>query len=304
MDKSILKSIFIILLMPLLGYSQDLMDILDEETPQSTEYVSASFKGTRIINGHSIENRKEGTLEFLISHRFGKISDGVDQLFGLDDSNIRFALEYAFTDRIMVGFGRSSFEKTLDGFIKYKLLKQSVGQKEIPLSVSLFGSIARKTIKDYNPENKPDFKDRLFYTTQILIARKFNNVFSLQISPTYIHRNSVRIEEDPHDFFALGSGLRYKMSTRVSVNVEYFHNFNPLHSINTHNAFAIAVDIETGGHVFQLMLSNANTMIEKAFITETTSDFFNGDIHFGFNISRAFHLKKHKIREIDDDSEW
>ncbi|HZH70759.1 MAG TPA: DUF5777 family beta-barrel protein [Flavobacteriaceae bacterium] len=295
---------FLILITPILANAQDLMDILDAETPESTEFITASFKGTRIINGHSIENRKEGTLEFLISHRFGKISDGVDQLFGLDDSNIRFALEYALTDYITVGFGRSSFEKTLDGFAKYKLLKQSVGQKKMPISVSIFGSIARKTIKDYNPENKPDFKDRLFYTSQILIARKFNNDFSLQISPTYIHRNSVRIVEDPHDFFALGAGLRYKMSTRVSVNVEYFHNFNPLHSINSHNAFAIAVDIETGGHVFQLMLSNANTMIEKAFITETTSDFFNGDIHFGFNISRAFHLKKHKIRDNDEESEW
>src|SRR5690606_26400936 len=115
---------------------------------------------------------------------------------------------------------------------------------------------------------------------------------------------SVRIEEDPHDFFALGSGLRYKISTRVSINVEYFHNFNKIHSIDTYDAFAIAVDIETGGHVFQLMLSNANTMIEKAFITETTSDFFNGNIHFGFNISRAFHLKKYKIREFDAETGW
>src|SRR5690606_168961 len=172
-----------------------------------------SFKGTRIINGHSIENRKEGVLEFLISHRFGKIRDGVDQLFGLDDSNIRFALESAINNRIMVGFGRSSFEKTLDGFVQNKLLRQSVEEKVFPVSVSLFGSIARKTLKDYLPENKPAFKDRLFYTSQVLIARKFNKDFSFQISPTYIHRNSVRIEEDPHDFFAIGGGLRYKIST-------------------------------------------------------------------------------------------
>lgn len=280
------------------AFGQDLKDILDKEAQaqESSEEVSATFKGTRIINGHSIENRQEGTLEFLISHRFGRISDGVDQLFGLDESNIRMALEYALTDDLMLGFGRSSFEKTLDGFAKYKLLRQRNGTEAFPVSVSLFGSIARKTIKDYNPENKPAFKDRLFYTSQLLIARKFNSAFSFQLSPTYIHRNSVRVEEDPHDFFAMGGGLRYKVSKRVSVNAEYFHNFHPLHSLDTYNAFAIAVDIETGGHVFQLMLSNAHTMIEKAFITETTSNFFDGDIHFGFNISRAFHLKKHKVK--------
>src|SRR5690606_10833614 len=129
---------------------------------------------------------------------------------------------------------------------------------------------------------------------QLLIARKFNEQLSLQITPTYIHRNSVRIAEDPHDIFALGAGLRFKVTRRISINSEYFYTANPLKSVDTKNAFAIALDIETGGHVFQLMFSNANTMIEKAFITETTSNFFKGDIHFGFNISRAFHLKKHK----------
>lgn len=281
--------------------AQDLLDVLDSEIPTSTEYVTASFKGTRIINGHSIENRKEGVLEFLISHRFGNISSGEEQLFGLDESNIRFALEYGLTDDIMIGLGRSSFEKTFDGFIKYRLLKQSVGEKEFPLSVSLFGSIARKTLKDYLPENKPSFNDRLFYTSQVLIARKFSESFTLQITPTYIHRNSVKIDDDPHDIFAVGTGMRFKLNKRMSLNSEYYYNFNPMVSRDVKNSFAIGLDIETGGHVFQLMLSNANTMIEKAFITETTDNFFKGDIHFGFNISRVFHLKKSKsiISETD-----
>ncbi|MGS2741019.1 DUF5777 family beta-barrel protein [Sinomicrobium sp. M5D2P17] len=285
--------------------AQDLMEILEEETPENKEYVSAAFKGTRIINGHSIENRKKGILEFLISHRFGRINDGIDELFGLDDSNIRFALEYALTDDLMFGIGRSSFEKTYDGFVKYKLLKQATGKEPFPLSVSLFGSVAWKTLKDYEPEDKPDFSDRLFYTTQVLIARKFNENLSLQLSPTYVHRNSVRIDADPHDIFAIGTGGRYKLSKRVSVNAEYFYTINPLKSVDTKNAFALSVDIETGGHVFQLMVSNAITMIEKSFITETTDDFFKGDIHFGFNISRAFQIgnKRRKIPGKDE-KEW
>ena len=234
----------LILLVSLCSYAlnaQELLDILESEIPTNTEYVTASFKGTRIINGHSIENRKKGVLEFLISHRFGKISSGEEQLFGLDESNIRFALEYGLTDDIMVGLGRSSFEKTYDGFIKYRLLKQSTGEKEFPISVSLFGSVARKTLKDYLPENEPSFNDRLFYTTQILIARKFSESFSFQLSPSYIHRNSVVIDEDPHDIFALGAGMRFKLNKRMSINSEYHYTFNPLESKDVENVFSIGL---------------------------------------------------------------
>ncbi|WP_417885208.1 DUF5777 family beta-barrel protein [Zunongwangia sp.] len=284
------------LIFPITASAQNLMSILEDETPVETTPVSSTFKGTRIINGHSIENRKQGVLEFLISHRFGRINDGVDQLFGLDESNIRFALEYALIDDLTLGLGRSSFEKTLDGFVKYRLLKQTTGLQPTPISISLFGSIARKTIKNYAPDKKPDFSDRLYYTSQVLIARKFSDEFSLQLTPTYIHKNSVQKSQDPHDIFAIGTGARMKLSNRVSFNAEYFYTMNPLKSINTKNSFAVSVDIETGGHVFQIMLSNAITMVENSFITETTDSFFKGDIHLGFNISRAFQVS-HKNRK-------
>ncbi|MCL6216788.1 DUF5777 family beta-barrel protein [Zunongwangia pacifica] len=285
----------ILYILPFLIFSvtasaQNQMSILEDETPVETTPVSATFKGTRIINGHSIENRKQGVLEFLISHRFGRTNDGIDQLFGLDESNIRFALEYALTDDLTLGLGRSSFEKTLDGFAKYRLLKQTTGVKPTPVSISVFGSIIRKTIKNYAPDEKPDFSDRLYYTSQLLIARKFSDKFSLQLTPTYIHKNSVQKNQDPHDIFAIGTGARMKLSKRVSFNAEYFYTINPLKSIDTKNSFAVSVDIETGGHVFQIMLSNAITMVENSFITETTDSFFKGDIHLGFNISRAFQV--------------
>jgi hypothetical protein len=301
MKKTLLLLLSISINIPI--QAQELSDILESEIPNTTEYVSATFKGTRIINGHSIENRKKGILEFLISHRFGKISDGEEQFFGIDESNIRLALEYGLTNDIMIGLGRSSFEKTYDGFIKYKLLKQSKGEKTFPISVSLFGSVARKTLKDYLPENEPSFNERLFYTTQILIARKFSESFSFQLTPSYIHRNLVATTDDPHDIFALGAGMRLKLNKRMSINSEYYHTFNPLESKDVENVFSIGLDIETGGHIFQLVLSNANTMIEKAFITETTDNFFKGDIHFGFNISRAFHLQKHKTKILLTDEE-
>ncbi len=271
--------------------AQDLMDILEEETPVTTSLVAATFKGTRIGSGHSVETRKQGVLEFLISHRFGRINEGLYQLFGLDESNIRFALEYALTDRFTAGLGRSSFDKSYDGFLKYRLIQQKTGANPFPFSVTIFGSIASKTLKDYPPDQKPEFNERLAYTSQLLIARKFSPDFSLQLSPTYIHRNSVPSVIDPNEIFALGIGGRIKVTNQISINAEYYYNFNPIESINPRNALTLGVDIETGGHVFQLLISNSITMIEKSFITETTDDFFSGDIHLGFNISRAFHLK-------------
>jgi hypothetical protein len=272
-------------------YSQnDLLDILEEETKQETsnEIVTSIFKGTRILNGHSVENRKKQELEFIISHRFGRVNLGFDELFGLDQANIRFAFEYGLNDNLTIGIGRSSFEKTFDSFLKYSLIHQTKGEKSFPFAISLFGSIAAKTIKDYPPTDKRTFAESLFYVGQVLIARKVSSDFSVQLTPTYIHRNTVKISEDPYDIFALGFGSRLKLSKRVSLNSEYFHAFNESMSINARNSLSFGVDIETGGHVFQLILSNSITMIEKSFIAETTGNFFGGDIHFGFNLSRTF----------------
>ena len=287
MKKYILTILFVIVGLNVKA-QDDLLDVLDNETPKTENIVTATFKGTRILNGHSIENRKDKELEFIISHRFGRINLGFDELFGLDQSNIRFSLEYGLNDNLTVGFGRSSFEKTYDSFLKYSLLKQKTGKNSFPFAISLFGSVAVKTLKDYAPTDKRTFAESLSYVGQVLIAKKVSPSFSYQITPTYVHRNTVKIDADPHDIFALGLGTRIKLSKRVSLNGEYYLAFDESESINARNSLAFGVDIETGGHVFQLILSNAITMIEKSFITETTGNFFGGDIHFGFNISRTF----------------
>lgn len=275
-------------------YSQNLDEILEKESPKNTNDVLGTFNGTRILNGHSIETRDKGILEFMISHRFDRINTGFDQFFGLDDSNIRFGFEYAFTKDLTLAVGRSSFEKTFDGYVKYRLLKQKTGPQSFPISLTLFGSATEETIKNYAPNNKPTFKDRLVYTSQILLAKKLNPNVSFQLTPTYIHFNNVPTTDDPNDIYALGLGTRIKISKRVSINGEYYYTANSFESANTKNSIAFGVDIETGGHIFQLVLTNSRSMIEKGFIAETTGDFTNGDIHFGFNISRAFQVNKSK----------
>jgi hypothetical protein len=267
--------------------SQHLLAILERAAPEMENIVSATFKGTRIVNGHSIENRKNKELEFIISHRFGRVNTGFEELFGLDQANIRFALEYGLTDDLTVGLGRSSFDKTYDGYLKYSLLKQKTGVNAFPFAVSLFGSIAAKSQKAI-PGEERTFAESLFYVGQVLIAKKVNSSLSVQLTPTYVHRNLVAIDADPHDIFALGFGTRVKVSKRVSLNAEYYQQFDKLESINARNSLAFGVDIESGGHVFQIILSNAITMVEKSFITETTGNFFGGDIHLGFNLSRTF----------------
>lgn len=295
-----MKKLSLILLLLIISnnlFSQNLDAILEQEALSNTSIVSGTFDGTRIMNGQSIETRQKGVLEFVIQHRFGRLNSGSYELYGLDQSNIRFGLEYSITDDFAVALGRSSFEKTYDSYVKYRFIKQKAGNKSIPLSVTLFASGAEKTLKDYLPAKKPSFGDRLVFTSQVLIARKFNPVFSLQIAPTLIHYNTAPSSIDPKDIFALGIGTKIKISKHLSINSEYYYSINPFESINSKNSIAFGLDLETGGHVFQLIFTNSRAMVEKSFIAETTGDFFKGDIHFGFNISRDFYLNKSKDEE-------
>lgn len=276
----------------------DLMDVLNKETPKQTTYAAATFKSTRIINGQSIETIAKKHLDFRISHRFGTINSGYKELWGLDQSRIRLGFEYGLTDNITVGVGRSSYQKTYDYFLKMKVLKQSSGVKNIPVSVALFVSNATNTM-DTSPALQ-FFKnlERQTYTSQILIARKFNDRLSLQLTPTVIHNNKAESILDQNTVYALGVGGRAKISKRTSFNFEYFYVPKSLISGTTQldplktNNLSLGFDIETGGHVFQLHVSNSRGMIEKQFITGTTDSWTNGGIFYGFNISRIFSFDK------------
>jgi hypothetical protein len=269
---------------------ESLLDLLGEEE-EVTNFASASFKTTRIINSQSIENVAEGVLDFKISHRFGRVNGGLSEFFGLDQATIRLGLDYGITDRLMIGIGRSTVQKAIDGFAKFKVLRQSKGKKNMPVTLSLYSSIMVNAQPWANPERENYFSSRLFYTHQILLGRKFSNGTSLMLMPTVVHRNLVESTAIENTVYALGIGGRQKLTNRLALTFEYIYVLpDQIADIYT-NSLSVGFDIETGGHVFQLHFTNSLGMMDKQYITETTGEWGEGDIHFGFNISRVFTLK-------------
>ncbi|MBX0331955.1 hypothetical protein K3G39_01750 [Pontibacter sp. HSC-14F20] len=268
----------------------ELLKIAEASDSATADYVTGTFKATRLANGHTVETNSDGVLLFLISHRFGTLNSGAYELFGLDQATIRLGLEYGVTDLLDIGIGRSSVEKTFDGFVKYKLLQQRRG-KGWPVTLTLFSSAAVRSQKWPEEENNFEFRHRLAYTQQVLIARQFTERFSLQLSPTMVHHNLVPTRRDENNVYALGGGGRFKITKRTSFNAEYFYLLSDQTRQDFRNGLSLGFDIETGGHVFQLIFTNAQGMVEKFFVSQNTGYWSNGDIYFGFNISRVFDLK-------------
>lgn len=266
---------------------EDLLSLLGDEE-ETTDYANASFKTNKVINLHSLENTAPGVLDVKISHRFGLLNGGLSEMFGLDAATIRIGGDFGITDNLAVGLGRSSYEKTVDGFLKYKLLRQSSGARNMPLTLAVVSTAAVKTIPFQNPDRENFSSSRWYYTHQLIIGRKFSDGFSFQLSPTVVHRNLVRTASETNDVFAIAAGGRVKLNKRVALNAEYIYVLPEQLADGYRNTLSIGFDIETGGHVFQLHFTNATSMIEKGFITETSGNWLDGDIHFGFNISRVF----------------
>lgn len=277
------------------AYAQeDLMKELEQQEKPETVYTIQTFKGTRIINGQSVETKGKGELEFIFSHRFGRINSGSYNFFGLDDAFVRLGLEYGITDRLGVGIGRTSLDKTFDGYLRYKVFRQSSGAVNFPFTVTAIGTYYVKTSP--RAKDNPQFamNDRLAYSLGLLVARKVNSNFSLQLTPIFVHRNAVNQINENNDDLALGFGGRYKITRSVALSGEYYYRMNSKPNSPNFDSMGFGVDIETGGHVFQLLLTNSAGMFERALVSETTGDFFSGDVHFGFNISRNFQLSTKK----------
>jgi hypothetical protein len=276
----------------------DLLSLLGEDS--TVEYTTASFKATRVINGNSIENTAHGVLDFRISHRFGYLSSGKDQFWGLDQAFIRLGLDYGITDRLMVGIGRSSYQKTVDGFFKYKILRQCHKGCTMPITLSFAAGSSITTLPfskvPWYGEGRTDyFTHRMAYYFQVLAGRKFSDKFTLQVMPGLVHRNLVKTSAEKNDVFNVGAAGRFKLTKRTAINAEYYYVLpnqlaKPVEATDPtfRNSFSIGFDIETGGHVFQLHCTNSFPMYERGFITETTGNWMKGDISFGFNISRVF----------------
>ena len=281
--------------------SAELIAILDESMPKKKDYTLATFKSTRLINGHTIENLAAGVLDFRIGHRFGEAKDGLYSLFGLDGASTLLGLDYGVTDWLMVGINRSTYQKELQGFVKVKALRQTEHGGS-PITLSYMGAVSAQTVTGPSLPAGQEyyFSNRLFYVNQLLIARKFNKWISVQLMPTHIHYNLVPTTGEPNDVIALGIGGRIKLSNRIALTTEYYYRFNQL--VGYYNAASVGFDIETGGHVFQLMFTNATAMTERAFIGQSGSNWGDGGIHFGFNISRVFTIVKPK--EFKGSSKW
>lgn len=290
--KNLALFLMMILSSGMVAQEDDLLSLLGDMEEETIDYVNASFKTNRVINLHSLENTAGGVLDVKISHRFGMLNGGVYELFGLDNATIRIGGDYGITDRLTVGLGRSSYEKTYDGFLKYKILRQSRGARKMPITLAVLATTAIKTIKWSNPARENYFSSRMYYTYQLILGRKFSDGFSLQLSPTVVHRNLVATQQETNDVYALAAATRVKLTKRLAINIEYIHVFPNQLAPGYKNSLSVGLDIETGGHVFQLHFTNSTSMIEKGFVTENTGDWTQGGIHFGFNVSRVFTVRK------------
>lgn len=273
--------------------AQGILDMMGDDTPK-TEYTYATFKASRLIMGQTVENTAPGELNFLIEHNFGRVNLGPYEFFGLDRANMRLGLDYGVNNWLNVGVGRSSYEKTYDAFAKARILRQSKGERNMPVTVSAYANIMLNSTKWQDTSRTNYFTSRLSYTAQLLIARKFSNAFSLQLMPTYIHKNLVPRTIDQNDIFAMGIGTRIKVTQRTSITGEYYYLLPGQTADDYQNCLSLGFDLETGGHIFQLRISNAQPMFERGFITETSGKWSKGDIYFGFTINRIFTIVKPK----------
>ncbi len=284
------QTAFFIIILLLFNFSIKAQDDVEEE--DTIEYAEPIFNTTLLVIGQSTETATNGDLIFNIQHRFGTLNSGWYDFFGFDQATTRLGFQYGITDWLSIGIGRTTLEKTYDGSIKVKILRQRSGKRKMPLSINYFGNVGINSLKWSDTDRKNYFTSRMSYVNQLLIAHKFKKVVSLQIMPTLVHYNLVETATDDNDVWSIGAGGVFKVSEKISINAEYYYVISEQSAADYVNSFSIGIDINTGGHVFQLYATNAAGIIEQHFIGRTTGNWLDGDIHIGFNISRSFTLKK------------
>jgi hypothetical protein len=265
------------------------MDFFGED--EGPTVVTSAFKAGRIINVQSPETSGEGEMNFIIAHRFGRLSDGWYDLFGLDNAQMRMGLDYGITDRIQVGVARSTFGKTLEGNLKWRFLEQMKGGGS-PVSLTGYSVVMRDGLRLPNDGIERKGVHRMSYVHQLVVTRKWSPEFSLAVIPSLVHRNLVDQPDRPNDVSTMGVGFRYKLNRRMSVNGEYHYLLPRPIEDGLHNSLSLGLDIETGGHVFQLHVTNSRGMFERAFLAETPGRWQDGDLYFGFNINRVFQVRE------------
>ena len=282
---NIKRLIYIALLTPICFFGQD--DLLAEiDTVSVDGYKAAAFKGLKIVNFESTKMVGQKELYFVVSHRFGSVKTGFEDFFGLDQAVTRLNFIYGVTDGINVGVSRSSFQKIYEGSLKLRLLREKKGG--FPFTVVSSNNILLNTALDEVVLPGLTFENRLGYTAQLLISKKISENLSLQLMPTFFHDNYVAIDEQHNSQYVMGFGGRQKLTKRFSLNFDYGLHLNRAETSPFRNSLSIGVDIETGGHVFQLHFTNAQPMNTNGFLGQGTGDWGSGDFFFGFNLSRVF----------------
>ena len=293
MNKSITLLLFLVIFsLHINAQDDDLLKLVDSNKATTKEYVSRAFKSSRVINGHSMEMIPKGNMDFRILHRFGLVNTGVENLWGLDQASMRFGFDFGLLRDLTIGIGRSTVNKEWDGFIKYRAVQQSKGPGSFPISIVGVAGMTYSTMPWSDPDRENYTSSRIGYYGLIIFGRKFSEHLTLQVSPTMVHRNLVPLATDENDAFAVGFGGRLRLSRRVAFVLDYHYIISGVDKEIYTNPLSMGVDIETGGHVFQLHFSNSQGMNEKAFITSTTDKWGEGEIRFGFNLSRMFVINK------------
>ncbi|MFI1743719.1 DUF5777 family beta-barrel protein [Thalassobellus sediminis] len=280
------KLLILLLSLPLFTYSQnDLLNEIDSDST-GTEYATAAFKGLKIVNFESTKLVAKKEFTFIVSHRFGSLKNGIDTFFGLDEAVTRLNFVFGITNNLNIGISRSSLLKIYDISLKYKLLRQKDGGS--PFTIVGYNSILINTALEKANLPLLEFKHRLGYTAQLLISRKINSNFSFELAPTFFHDNYVIMDNQDNSQYAIGFGGRYKLNKRWSINADYGYHLNRADNSPFKNPLSIGIDLETGGHVFQMHFTNAQAMNTNGFLGQGSGDWSDGNIYFGFNLSRRF----------------
>lgn len=273
------------------------------------EPVYTTFKDTRVINTHSTETLGRRKLDVRITHRFGDIAGdrgGFKTFYGLETAaDVLIGLEYGISDNFMVGLhrvkgggqlpdGTAGLNQLMNGVAKLRLIRQSEDDSR-PISLALLGVASISTSEAVDNEdviqNFAVFAHRLAYHGQAIAARKFSDNFSLQASLGYTYRNVVPFE-DENGILSAGLATRIQLSRVFGIVLDAAVPISDMRTADNgfYPAIGVGVEIETGGHVFQLNLTNATQIMETGYIPYTTSNWLDGEFRFGFTISRPFNL--------------
>ncbi|RMB62747.1 hypothetical protein EAX61_03995 [Dokdonia sinensis] len=271
---------------------QDLWSILESEPVDTPEYVMSTFKGNRLSIGHSIETRKKGALEVTFMSRYWNTAEESNNNFFADRMCARFGVDYAFSDRFTAGVGYGPPNGIADGYVKYRFLQQGAGGDGSPVGITGLQTATYRSRQLTGVEDRSEFFNRTAFTSQLLIARKINTDFSLQVAPTFVHRSSSSNSLDDHNHFAVGFGGRYKLGNHVSLVSEYYYVANPLESIETFGSFALGVNWDVRYLLLQFTMTNNPIFTEDTFITQTRRNFNfkDGNFFFGFNATYFLQL--------------